>query len=69
MLMKGHIMDELVAEILGHMKAGKSASEIAALYTHEDADVVGEAYVEADNLRALEHLKLTDSKAVRDSDQ
>ena len=58
MLTKGHIVDELVAEILGHIKDGKSANEIANLYTHEGADVVGEAFVEADSLRALELLKI-----------
>jgi len=41
-------VEELVNEIISMLKSGKSFSEIEYKFRHEDADLVGEAMVEAE---------------------
>lgn len=47
-------VQELAREMIDLIKQGKSASEIAEIYRSEDADLVGEALVEAQSLMSGE---------------
>ena len=44
-------VDALALEIIKLLREGKSRGEIARMYNHEDADLVGEAIVEAESIR------------------
>ena len=54
-------VEELAMKMLGHLKKGKTPSEIARMYDHEDSALVGDALVEAQFQNSIDELGLNDN--------